>query len=223
MDDFTVTASGNSCLAWAKYSSTSWEKGLARCGVYESSKNFANAYSRVGIMIFNGIDIAFKDTKINSVIIKFVTQNAGQSGTTRSIVWRKSKIQGMDTSVKGSAYVGDAIITSSGLYYSGTHTITLNKDTNADAFNTLCEYFSAGNNTLVIFNSDESQYGSQNWSKNYCCVNSCTITVEYVKGGILHRWNGTSWSEHTVQAYINGEWVDVTPHCYKNGEWKTGQ
>ena len=139
-----------------------------------SQEYYENDYNLVGIVHFSGMSLANK--VITGISLSVTAASAGYgAGRSKTVYVRKSQYQAASQSgVTGINYCGDALGTFSGSFYGNTTSYTID----GDLLNNLADYFSAGNNTICLYNPSpvESPYG---YSMNYLQWSACTITVTY--------------------------------------------
>ena len=197
---------GNATLGYAQYNSTNWTSGSASQGAY-SSGTMTASNSRVGFMVFEGLGDAVKGKTIKSIGLAFKADASGQGGT-KVLTLHKSNYQTANTSVRGSAYVGDNLGTLSGNYYDNIQTYDL---TEGEVFNNLKVYFEAGNSALVCYNGD---------SNNYLKISVAQISITYEDGGVVYRYNGSTWEKCEVYYYDGSAWVRVQPYYGTANGWE---
>lgn len=221
MANYTAVVDDAANLMWAKYNSASWTSGEGRIGFYEDTRaNRNDNYSRVCVAVFDGANIVLKGTQISQITLQFQTLSAGAStSNNRTITFRKPLFQGKDTNAKGLAYCGEEIGSLTGLGYESVITFVLNESRHAELFAKLKEYLEAGNTTLVMYNSGETEYQDMAWSENYTRIKSIQMSVDYDEIKYVNRWNGTEFERCEVWCRKNGEWVQCAPHIYKDGAW----
>lgn len=130
--------------------------------------------------------------------------------------FRQAAHQTVSSSFTGADMVGAALGTLTGKFYNNTVSHTLNASSNTALFNAMAAYFSAGNQTLVIYNGETSS--SSGDSTNYARITSITITVTYVATTVWYNRNGV-WTQCAVFYCNAGSWVQVAPYYYANGSW----
>lgn len=201
-------------LGYASYGSSTWTGGEASQGAY-SSGTMSASDSRVGVMIFPGLGDAVRGKNITLIGLAFKALGAGQAGT-KTLSLCKSNYQTANTSVKGSAYVGDALGGLSGNYYNHIQTYDL---TSGDVFNNLKAYFEAGNSALVCYNGEKKKMSGKNYTPNYLKLSDVHLSVTFEGGGCIYYHINGSWQKCEVWYYINGSWQKVAPYHNNNGTW----
>lgn len=164
-----TTVSYSASMRTRKTSSSSNAKSAAACQEY-----YENTYNYVGIVHFAGMALANK--VITGISLRVVSAQAGYgTGHTKTVYVRKSKYQAASQSgVTGGNYYGDALGTFTGAFYGNTSSYTLT----GALLDNLAAYFSAGNNTICLFNPSPVK-SSQGYATNYLQWSECTITVTY--------------------------------------------
>lgn len=210
-----ATYQGNATLGYAQYSSSSWTGGLASQGAYTTGTMSASN-SRVGVMVFEGLGDAVKGKTIKSIGLAFKADASGQGGS-KVLTLHKSNYQTVNTSVKGSAYVGDDLGTLSGNYYDNIQTYDL---TEGEVFNNLKAYFEAGNSALVCYNGEKTKMSGHDYSNNYLKISVAQISITYEDGGVVYRYNGSTWEKCQVYYYDGSAWVRVQPYYGTANGWE---
>lgn len=201
-------------LGYARYGSTSWTSGKASQGAYASGTMTASD-SRVGVMVFSGLGEAVKGKNITAIGLAFKAESAGQGGS-KVLSLCKSNYQTANTSVRGSAYVGDALGTLSGNFYDHIQTYDL---TSGEVFNNLKAYFEAGNSAIVCYNGEKTKMGSHDYSNNYMTLSVVQISITFEDGGCVWYNDNGSWQKCEVWYNDNGSWQKVAPYYNNNGTW----
>ena len=216
MRTFSATANGGSTIGYAQYGSSSWSTGSGNGACQGAYKGTTAAKSRVGVMVFNGAGAALKGKLIQQISLSITCSGAGSGSSGKVLTFHKANYQSLNTSVRGSAQVGDTLGTLAGKFYSNTVTHTLNASTNAALFSAMKAYFEAGNSALVLYNGETSS--SSSYSSNYARVTSCTITVTYIDAVVWYCDGGT-WKRCTVWYHTGGAWKQVVPYYNSGGNW----
>ena len=216
MSTFSATANGGSTIGYAQYGSSSWSTGSGNGACQGAYKGTTAAKSRVGVMVFNGAGAALKGKLIQQISLNITCSGAGSGSSGKVLTFHKANYQSLNTSVRGSAQVGDTLGTLTGKFYSNTVTHTLNASTNAALFSAMKAYFEAGNSVLVLYNGETSS--SSGYSSNYARVTSCTISVTYIDAVVWYR-DGSAWRQCTVWYRLNGAWIQVVPYYNSGGAW----
>ena len=154
MSTFSATANGGSTIGYAQYGSSSWSTGSSNGACQGAYKGTTAAKSRVGVMVFNGAGAALKGKLIQQISLSITCSGAGSGSSGKVLTFHKANYQSLNTSVRGSAQVGDTLGTLTGKFYSNTVTHTLNASTNAALFAAMKAYFEAGNSALVLYNGE---------------------------------------------------------------------
>lgn len=147
-------------------------------GTVESSEATQEYYTsnanRVGLLHF--ASMSMENKVITGISLTVTAKRAGYGlGHEKTVYIRKSKYQATSQSgVKGSAFVGDLMGTFTGKFYGNTSTYALT----GTLLTNLAAYFSAGNNTLILYNPDPEQ-SSQGYSMNYLKWESASIVITY--------------------------------------------
>ena len=68
----------------------------------------------------------------------------------------------------------------------------------------------------MLYNGETSS--SSDYSSNYVCVTSCTLTVTYIDAAVWYR-DGGEWKQCTVWYRIGGAWKQVVPYYRRDGAW----
>ena len=216
MGTFSATANSSSTIGYAQYGSSSWSTGSSSGACQGAYKGTTAAKSRVGVMVFNGAGAALKGKLIQSITLTIISSGAGSGSSSKKLTFCQANYQSLNTSVRGSAQVGDTLGTLTGKFYSNTVTHTLNASTNAALFSAMKAYFEAGNSALVLYNGETSS--SSGYSSNYARVTSCTITVTYIDAVVWYCDRGT-WRQCTIWYHTGGAWKQVAPYYNSGGTW----
>lgn len=213
------TANTSSTLAWATYNSKSWTTKQAMQGSYDANENFTDAKRRVGIMVFTDIGEALKNTRITQIVLKLKSDNAGFSDRNKRIYLYGSTTQTLDTSLTGSAVVGEALGSYVGDFHSATDTITMDEENNPELFATMKAYFCAGNSALVMF--DEANTTSYYaYTRHYMRITSATLAVTFEDAGIVSYDIGTEWKQCYVMYDTGTEWKQCRVFYDTGSEFK---
>lgn len=216
MSTFSATANGGSTIGYTQYGSSSWSTGSSNGACQGAYQGSTAAKSRVGVMVFSGAGAALKGKLIQQISLSITCSGAGSGSSGKVLTFHKANYQSLNTSVRGSAQVGDTLGTLTGKFYSNTVTHALNASTNAALFSAMKAYFEAGNSVLVLYNGETSS--SSGYSSNYARVTSCTITVTYIDAVVWYR-DGSTWRQCTVWYRLNGAWKQVVPYYNSGGNW----
>ena len=122
MSTFTATAGSNSTIGYAQYGSTSWNKGTSNGACQGAYQGTSASASRVGMMFFSGAGAALQGKIITKITLKITSSSAGSGSSSKKITFHKAKYQTFNTSVKGSAQVGDTLGVLTGKFYGNTAT-----------------------------------------------------------------------------------------------------
>ena len=166
-----ATATYSASMITRKATSSSNAKSGYACQEY-----YTNTYNYVGVLCFSGMVLTNK--VITGISITAVSGKAGYgAGHTKTVYVRKSKYQSTSASATGVGYCGDALGTFTGSFYGNTTTVNIT----GSLLTNLAAYFSAGNNTICIYNPSpvESSHG---YSNNYLQWSSVTMTITYTEG-----------------------------------------
>lgn len=122
--------------------------------------------------------MALTNKVITGISLKVTSATAGYgAGHTKTVYFRKSKYQAVAQSgITGAGYVGDALGTLDGSFYSNTTTNTIS----GTLLTNMAAYFSAGNNTLCIYNPNPVE-SAKGYSENYLQWTEVIITVTYTE------------------------------------------
>lgn len=216
MATFSATANSSSTIGYARYGSTSWNTGTSNGACQGAYQGTSASQSRVGVMVFNGVDTALKGKIITQITLKITCSAAGSGSSSKKLSFRRANYQRLQTGITGSAQVGAALGTLTGKFYGNTVTHTLSETSNSALFNAMKAYFAEGNCTLVLYNGETSS--SSGYSSNYARVTTCVLTVTYMDATVWYR-DGSTWRQCTVW-YRNGStWVQVVPYYNSGGTW----
>ena len=190
MATFSATANSSSTIGYARYGSTSWNTGTSNGACQGAYQGTSASQSRVGVMVFNGVDTALKGKIITQITLKITCSAAGSGSSSKKLSFRRANYQRLQTGITGSAQVGAALGTLTGKFYGNTVTHTLSETSNSALFNAMKAYFAEGNCTLVLYNGETSS--SSGYSSNYARVTTCVLTVTYMDArDILHEGKTT--------------------------------
>ena len=213
---FTATANSNSTIGYVWYGSNEWEVGSSEGACQGAYMSTSASQSRVGLMLFSGAGAALKGKIIQSITLSITCSGAGSGSSSKVLSFCRANVQALDKTLKDSAQVGAALGTLTGKFYSNTTTHTLSASSNADFFKALSAYLTEGNSTLVLYNGETSS--SSDYTSNYVCVTSCTLTVTYIDAAVWYR-DGGEWKQCTVWYRIGGAWKQVVPYYRRDGAW----
>ena len=203
-------------IGYAQYGSTTWNRGATNGACQGAYQGTSASRSRVGVMVFSGAGAALKGKIITQITLKITCSAAGSGSSSKRLSFRRANYQSLQTGITGSAQVGAALGTLTGIFYNNTVTHTLNASTNAALFEAMKDYFAEGNSVLVLYNGETSS--SSGYSSNYARVTSCTITVTYMDATVWYR-DGSAWRQCTVWYRNSGSWVQVVPYYRNGGTW----
>ena len=219
MKVYSGTANSSSTIGYSKYGYSAWNTGSSSgaCqGAYEGTSASA---SRVGVMVFNGAGTTLKGKKISQIELAITCPNAGSASSSKVLTFHKANYQSLNTSVKGSAQVGDTLGTLKGKFYGNTSYHTLSATSNAAFFYALADYLSAGNSVLVLYNGEKSGSDIGDYSTNYARINSIIMTVAYIDARTVWYNNNGTWVECYAYCYQDGQWVLCSPYYNSGGTW----
>ena len=216
MATFTATAGSNTTIGYAQYGSTTWNKGTSNGACQGAYQGTSASASRVGMMFFSGAGAALRGKIITNITLKITSSSAGSGSTSKKLTFHKANYQTFNTSVKGSAQVGDTLGTLTGKFYGNTATHTLNESTNTALFNAMKAYFAAGNSVLIIYNGETSS--SSGYSTNYARLTTVVLTVTYMEATVWYCDNCV-WKQCAVWYCNNGTWVQCAPYYNSGGTW----
>ena len=123
--------------------SSSWSSGKARQGVYSSTR-----YE--GAINFSGLaNFSFSNVAISQIQLKVTFGPAGGDSRKNLTLYQgaKNSISGSIATMRGAS-IGELSVTYA---YDRTTTLTFNASTNAGMFDTLRNFFVAGNRVLIIY------------------------------------------------------------------------
>ena len=163
---FSVTASE---LKYA--ASSSWTSGKARQGVYSTTR-YEGAINLSGL---SGLD--FSNIAISQIQMRVTFGPAGGDSTKRLTFYKatKNSISGSIATMRGSS-IGYLTVSQA---YDRTTTLTFNASTNAGMFNTLRDYFSAGNRVLIIYVPSTRGTYSGGFCYDYLSITALTMTLTF--------------------------------------------
>lgn len=216
MATFTATAGSNTTIGYAQYGSTTWNKGVSNGACQGAYQGTSASASRVGMMFFSGAGAALRGKIITNITLKITSSSAGSGSTSKKLTFHKANYQTFNTSVKGSAQVGNTLGTLTGKFYGNTATHTLNESTNTALFNAMKAYFAAGNSVLIIYNGETSS--SSSYSSNYARLTTVVLTVTYMEATVWYCDNSV-WRQCAVWYCHNGTWVQCAPYYNSGGSW----
>ena len=199
---------------------------------YNTNTNSYFIGQRIGVIYMGDVSDSIPDgSSIQSIELK-ITNSGGAANTEKTLKIRKSFVQGnvnsdstapKDYLIKNGVY-SDELGTITKNFTGGgkVDTIVLSSSSNASLFNNLVEYFKDGNNTIVLFNNDDT---STTWSDNsggtytpytYIVIRSIEMTVTYLKPyTVTFRANGGKFSDSTtIQTLTKYEGQDFTIPYY---------
>ena len=225
MGIFTATANDASTLASAQYGSTRWSTDAGAIqGTYGgTTKNQSN----VGTIVFSGAGSELSGQTITSIEFSITCASAGSESSSKQLTFYKANYQTIPSGTQGSNQIGDRLGTLVGKFYNNTTSHTLSSTSNQDFFEALCEYLSAGNSALVLYNGEVAQSSSSH-STNYARITSMTITVTYNDGSETKTgtvWYGNDDSGFT-ECYVyrcnaSGKWELCSPYrCFGGSDWR---
>lgn len=155
-----------------KYASgSSWTSGKARQGVYSSTR-YEGA-----IRFANLTGMSFSNVGISQIQLKVTFGTAGGSSNKYLTLYKAAKndISGSIASMRGSS-IGAITVSNA---YNRTVTLTFNSSTNSAIYNTLKSYFSAGNQTLIIYVPSTRGTYDGGYCYDYLSVTAATLTFTY--------------------------------------------
>ena len=219
MSTFSVTASGNSYLRTGWYGYNIWrddENGSAFQGTYAGADT-TMPYPRVGLIHFNEAGSTLEGKDISSITITTVPGASGYGNDTyKTLYIYESNYQYIDQSIPPANYIGNALGTIYGSFYRNTSTFVLSPDSNSEVFSALKSYFESGNSQICIFVDEDI---ISDYSANYLCVTSVSITIEYSEGGCVRIWNGTEWVKYIPHIWDGSKWVKYSPYIWDGSKW----
>ena len=170
MATFSVTANE------LKYASgSSWSSGKARQGVYSGTR-YEGAINLAGL---SGLD--FSNIAVSQIQMRVTFGPAGGDSTKYLTFYKatKNSISGSIASMRGDS-IGSITVTEA---YNRTVTLTFNASSNAGLFNTLRDYFAAGNRVLLIYVPRTRGTYSGGYCYDYLSITalSMTLTFEYLQ------------------------------------------
>lgn len=184
----------------------------------------------VGVLYFSGLDMSEKIVKS----IKFYTtcnSSAGLSNThVKKMGFYASTAQNLTrtASGKGSSFVGAKLGAYSGLnLYNASNKRRNTQDTDdsddewasSALFEDLKAYLEAGNNTLILYSTNDSPYGSYSYSRDYLYMDGFDIEIEYEEG-IVNYGVGGAYKRCLAYYGVGGVWKRVMVYLGRDGEWK---
>lgn len=134
MATFTATANNSTTIGYAQYGSSSWSKGSSNGACQGAYQGTAASNSRVGVMVFSNAGTTLKGKVITQIVFSITCSGAGSGKDNKVLSFRKAVYQSLQTDIKGSAQVGDALGTLTGKFYDNTASHTLNESSNASFF-----------------------------------------------------------------------------------------
>lgn len=154
------------------------------------------------------LPVSLKGMKIKAVKLTMTANSAGSSSS-KTVYFRTSNYQTKDASGTGSIYPNA---------YLGSHTAVFRNQTTefslAGSFLTdVAEYFSAGNQMLILYDSTGSS------ESNYCRFTEILITVTYSNANTVKIKRDGVWIECEVYYRQNGVYKQVTPFFREDGSW----
>lgn len=219
MKVYSGTANSSTTIGYTRYGYASWNTGSSSGACQGAYENTASSGSRVGVMVFEGAGAALKGRRITQIEFAITCSNAGYASSSKVLTFHKANYQSLDTSLRGSAQVGDTLGTLTGKFYGNTSYHTLNESTNAAFFNAMIEYLAAGNSVLVLYNGETSGSGTGDYSTNYARITSIIMTVAYMDAKTIWYNNGGTWVECYAYYRQGGQWVLCSPYYNSGGTW----
>ena len=196
-----TTVSYSASMRTRKASSSSNAKSSSACqGYYDSSYNY------VGIIHFAGMALSGK--VITGIMLQVTASQAGYgAGSSKTACLHKANYQTVSQAgITGSGYCGDALGSFAGSFYGNTTNYTLS----GDLFTNLAAYFSAGNNTICLYNPSPVK-SSHGYSTDYMQWSECTISVTYEEAASKPSLSKTSFEMGTaVTVYTNRQSTAAT-------------
>ena len=172
-------------------------EGHATHGAYGSNGNW------VGMI---RLPVSLKGMRIKAIKLSMQANSAG-STSEKTVYFHTSNYQTKDAEGTGSIFPNE---------YLGSHTAVFRNETTevnlaGDFLTKTAEYFAAGNQMLILYDTTGSSY------ENYCRFISVEITVTYSNANtVMFKRNG-EWVECEVYYRENGVYKQVTPYYRKNG------
>lgn len=166
---------------------------------------YTSSANRVGLVHFPGMSMLNK--VITGIQLTVTASRAGYgTGRDKTVYVRKSNFQATSNSgSKGSAFVGDLMGTFTGQFYGNTTSYTLT----GDLLTNLASYFSAGNNTLILFNPNP-EASSQGYSYNYFKWTAASITITYQEAASQPSADATAELGKSLTIYTNRQSSEAT-------------
>lgn len=124
MSTFSATANNSSAIGYVQYGSSSWNTGSSNGACQGAYQGTTAAKSRVGVMAFNDAGTTLKGKFIQQISLSITCSGAGSGSSSKVLTFHKVNYQSLNTSVRGSAQVGDTLGTLTGKFYSNTVTHT---------------------------------------------------------------------------------------------------
>lgn len=187
----------------------------------------------VGVISFGGMDLTGR--VISGVSLTITAAGAGLgSWYTKTAYLHKSNYQNAAQSgVTGLQYVGDALGTIQSPFHNNTVTLALS----GALLTSVAAYFSAGNNTLTLYNSDpHPDLPGRTYSESYFRWTDVSITIEYEEGasrpttsapsvalgsGVTISTNRASESQTHTLKYVFGDVSDtIATDVWNVVRWK---
>ena len=81
-------------------------------------------------------------------------------------------------------------------------------------------YFEAGNSALVCYNGEKTKMSEHDYSNNYLKISVAQISITYEDGGVVYRYNGSTWEKCEVYYYDGSAWVRVQPYYGTANGWE---
>lgn len=207
-----TTVSYSASMRTRKTNSSSNAKSNVACQEY-----YENSYNYVGIVHFAGMALSGK--VITGISLRIVAAQAGYgTGHTKTVYVRKSNYQSASQSgITGSAYCGDALGTFTGAFYGNTSNYTLS----GSLLTNLAAYFSAGNNTICLYNPSPVK-SSQGYSTNYLQWTECTITVTYEEAASKPSLSKTTFDMGTPVTIYTNRQSGIATHTLRYSFFSAG-
>lgn len=179
--------------------SSGTESPAATHGSYGSNGNW------IGMI---RLPVNLKGMRIKAVKLTMTANSAGSSSQ-KTVYFRTSNYQTKDASGTGSIYPNA---------YLGSHTAVFRNQTtefnlSGDFLKGVAEYFAAGNQMLILYDSTGSS------DVNYCRFTEVLITVTYSNANTIMLKRDGVWVECEVYYRENGVYKQCTPYYCKNGIW----
>lgn len=215
----TVTISAT--LAHGGYTSKTWVTSSSNPRAFQgcyTGSDTAYSDSRVGVIYFSGLGATVKNCNISEITLT-VTTSASGFNNDKTVYFKESNYQTINTSYNPSAYVGSDLGTVEGTFYANESTTVLNKESSSSLFTKMRNYFKKGNSVLIIYSGETDVISSTYpYSTNYLGWSAVTISITYSDQGVWIYYNG-SWVQAIPWIYYDGNWVQAVPWIYSGSAW----